>query len=741
MRKSLASAWRARFWVGLVGVLLLCLAAVPADAARRSKRPALSISVLSGRADLVSGGSALVAINLPRSDRRRVKVTLGRKNVTRDFAIRQDGHFEGLVTGLHLGRNVLQATLRNGWATRITLVNHSAGGPLFSGPQLEPWICEAGATDAKCDQAPTFTYEYMSTNPSKHGFQPYDPSSPPSDVAQTTTDQGVTVPFIVRTETGYMDRDQYQISVLDQPGKPWSAVAPQRQFDHKLLILHGASCGVDHQTGTAPATTGDAAGDYALGKGFMTMSAALDNSGHNCNLPLQAESLIMAKEHAIKSYGTLRYTIGTGCSGGSLAQQWIANAYPGVYQGILPTCSFPDAWSTATQFLDYHLLLAYFLNTSKWGLGVAWTPAQMGDVLGGPDGLQNAEVSDEAQFHVAVPTDPCNGTTDADRYNPQTNPGGIRCTIQDAAVNVFGPEPKALWSPNEVKVGHGFVRPPIDNVGVQYGLAALESGAITPADFVDLNVKIGGLDIDANPIAARDSASSSSLARAYRSGMINETNNLNQTAIIDCRGPNPGLFHDAYRAFAVRARLDREHGTHANQLIWEGPVALIADKDCELNSFIAMDQWLTAVERDHSRRSLPQKIIRDKPSGLSDECWDGSGTKISNSLCPAGVVNVEGTPRTVAGDSITTDDNKCQLKPLSPADYPGITFTPTEWTQLQQTFPSGVCDYSKPGVDQQPTIPWLTYQNAKGGVIYGGKPMGAPPASREFHVATGRPRG
>ena len=80
--------------------------------------------------------------------------------------------------------------------------------------------------------------------------------------------------------------------------------------------------------------------------------------------------------------------------------------------------------------------------------------------------------------------------------------------------------------------------------------------------------------------------------------MINETNNLNRTAIIDCRGPNPGLFHDAYRAFAVRARLDREHGNHANQLIWEGPVNLSADTQCELNSFLAMDRWLTAVEKD-----------------------------------------------------------------------------------------------------------------------------------------------
>ncbi len=475
--------------------------------------------------------------------------------------------------------------------------------PFSQGPSSEPWLCESGAVDKKCDQAVSFKYVYMSTNPAKRGFQPYDPSSPPSDVAQTKTDQGVTVPFIVRIETGYMDRDQYQISVLYQPGKTWSAVAPQRQFDHKLLILHGFSCGVDHETGTAPATTGDHAGDYALGKGFMTMSTALDNSGHNCDLPLQAESLVMAKEHVIKSYGTIRYTIGTGCSGGSLAQQWIANAYPGVYQGILPTCSFPDAWSTATQFLDYHLLLAYFKNIYEVG---AWRRLDSDSDGRRPRGSRRRRRTPVSQTRHSS-TSPSQPTRvrarpSADRYNPITNPGGVRCTIQDAAINVFGPDPKALWSANEKKLGHGFARPPIDNVGVQYGLGALKKGEITPADFVDLNVKIGGLNIDANPIAARSNGASPSLARAYRSGMINEANNLNQTAIIDCRGPNPGLFHDAYRAFAVRARLDREHGTHANQLIWEGPIPLTADNNCELNSFIAMDHWLTAVERDHSRR-------------------------------------------------------------------------------------------------------------------------------------------
>ena len=112
----------------------------------------------------------------------------------------------------------------------------------------------------------------------------------------------------------------------------------------------------------------------------------------------------------------------------------------GRYQGILPTCSFPDAWSTASQFLDYHLLLAYFADPSKWGSGVVWAPTQMADV---EDHLSvvNSEVSDNAQWHVAVPTDPCSGTTDANRYNAQTNPGGVRCTITDAAINVFGPDP------------------------------------------------------------------------------------------------------------------------------------------------------------------------------------------------------------------------------------------------------------------------------------------------------------
>lgn len=85
----------------------------------------------------------------------------------------------------------------------------------------------------------------------------------------------------------------------------------------------------------------------------------------------------------------------------------------------------------------------------------------------------------------------------------------------------------------------------------------------------------------------------------------------------------------------------------------------------------------------------------------------------------------------VAGDAITTDNNKCRLKPLVRSSY-RVNFTSTQWAELQKIFPTGVCDFSRPGVDQQPTIPWMTYQTRSGAVIYGGWPMGPPPMSVPF---------
>ena len=73
-----------------------------------------------------------------------------------------------------------------------------------------------------------------------------------------------------------------------------------------------------------------------------------------------------------------------------------------------------------------------------------------------------------------------------------SNPTGARPTVFDAARNVYGKNPKT-----------GAALRPFDNVGVQYGLNALNSGAITMQQFLEMNEKIGGYDQDANyvPVA------------------------------------------------------------------------------------------------------------------------------------------------------------------------------------------------------------------------------------------------
>lgn len=708
-----------------------------------------TVLVLSNRSDLISGNDALVEVSVPEAQRGSpVQLRSGAHDFSSALVESQPGRLRALVTDLALGSNTIIASV-GGRSGSATVVNHPIGGPVFSGPQAQPWTCtNPEATDAQCNQEPEYTWFYKANG--SYSLAAYDMENPPSDVATTTTETGETVPFIVRMERGYMDRDEYRIAVLYQPDKPWTGAQPQAQFANKLLITHGGGCGVQYSSRASPSVTGSTllaegignpatgldAVVEALGSGFAVLSTSLNNGEHNCNIALQAESLIMGKEYLIDHYGTLRYTIGYGCSGGSLTQQWVSNAYPGIYQGLLVTCSFPDAWSTATQALDYHVLNAYFQDPSRWGTGVVWPNTQAALVAGLVDTV-NILVVDNLLFPAVIPTNACLGTTDANRYAASTNPEGVRCTIQDFAINVFGPKPPERWEASEQKIGRGFAGVPVDNVGVQYGLAALQAGLITAAQFVDVNAKVGGLDGDILLTPHRLVADDGALANAYRSGAVNSANNLNRVGIIDCMGTNPDLGHDNYRALAIRARLDKAHGTHGNHVVWQGPAPMLADTACAYNSFIAMNEWLGKVESDTSSTPYPQKLIANKPASLADACWNGSGVKLQDELCPStigplgfqlGAVPVLSTPRRVAGDAITTDINKCQLKPLDRTDnYGPLGLTDAQWTQMQALFPEGVCDFSKPGVSQQPAIAWQTYQEGNGRVIYGGRALPAVP--------------
>ncbi|MGB8649133.1 MAG: DUF6351 family protein [Mycobacteriales bacterium] len=681
----------------------------------------VAITVLSGRPDLVSGGDALVAVSGVTGTAGLVADVDGR-DVTRAFGVGPGGKVEGLVTGLHLGDNALTVRTPRGGA-RLTLVNHPIGGPVLSGPQIQPWACQAGALDKQCDAPVAYTYSYLPTGTggarvgasgvaAASAFQAYDPSNPPpaAAVATTTTDTGVTVPFIVRKESGYLDRDQYAIAALWQPGKPWTAVHPQPQFNRRLVLTHGASCDTTYGTGSAP----DVMNPTWLGHGFVVASHALDNAGHNCNLATEAESLIMTKERVVEQYGDLRWTIGSGCSGGSLVQQQVANAYPGVYQAITPQCSFTDAWSSAMEYEDYYMLLKYFQDPTRWTPGTVWTPAQIAAVLDHPN------VGNPITFTNVIPNsgDPsrsCPGVPSGQVYDPKTNPKGVKCTLQDYMVNVFG------------KRKDGFANRPFSNVGIQYGLDGLRSGALSAAQFVDLNTHLGGLDYNGEVQAARITPDLVGLERAYRSGAVDSANNLDKVAIIDLRGPDPGAFHDVYRTYALRNRLLRDFGTAANQVLWRGQAPIIGDQGYADQAVLAADKWVARFTADTRAVPLAQKIREDKPGDLADRCTDGMGHDLPFEVCDQ-TVAAYGTPRFAADEPKTDDVLACRLKPLRKDDYP-VTFTAAQWAALRKAFPGGVCDYSRKGIAQHGATAWLTYQDADGKVVYGGTPLGPVPVS------------
>ena len=691
-------------------LLFICAAAACVPAAAEAKPAKVEIRVLSNRADIVSGGDALVQVRPAGAT-----VTVGGRDVTSEFAVRPNGRYQALLTGLAAGPNKVVA-VKGRRAARLTIRNHSSGGPVTSGPQIKPWTCLDGAFDegSQCAREPIYEYSYKSTSGAP--LAPYDPDSPPSDVA-TTEVGGKEVPFIVRQETGTLDRDEYRIAALYDPSKPSAPWAPQDGINHRLVIFHGVSCDTEYAAEAAP----DVLNETALAKGFVTMSHALNNAGHNCNIATQAESMIMTKERVVEQFGPMRWTIGSGCSGGSLVQQQVANAYPGLYQGITPACSFTDAWSSAMQYVNYQLLRRYFENPTSWAPGVAWTPDAMGAVEGHPNGPVNALTFTTAIASSGDPSRDCPGVPAEMVYDPQANPNGVRCSLHDYMRNVFGPR------------ADGITGRPVGNVGLQYGLKPLLTGRIGLEQFLDLNTKIGSWNDDYEHVPQRMDADRPALDRVYRSGAVNQADNLDRVAIIDLRGPDPGAFHDVYRTYTMRARLLRNFGTAANQVLWRGQVALLGDATYTDQAILAVDRWLAAVAADKRKLPRAQKIIEDKPADIVDRCTNGAGKDLDPSVCDTTVTAYE-DPQLAAGMPQTDDTLRCELKPLNRGDYGAIVFTDAQWATMQELFSQGVCDFTKPGLGRHPTVPWQTYQDRRGNVVYGGRPLGKRPASKPFRV-------
>ena len=682
----------------------------------RDSRDRWQITTLSTRPELVSGGDVLVRIDVPRSVRpARVKVELNGHDVTGVFRIDADGRsVTGLVTGLRLGRNTLEASAggRGGNSERLTIKNHPITGPILSGPQQQPFICETQSftlpvtggnlgppLDANCSVGTRVDYIYKSTDGTLKPLP--NPMVRPADLVQTTTTGGNTVPYIVRVETGTINRAIYQISMLHDPVNeptPGRFTRPAG-WNERFVYQFGGGCAAGyHQSRTTGNVLQTPSGGDILQYGYAMASSSLNVFGNNCDDVISAETMIMVREHFIERYGVPVNTIGSGSSGGSMQLHLIGNNYPDLMDGIHPRNSFSDTLTFSTPYMDCGLLDRGF-NTSP----ILWTTEQKEAVVGHHYTWCTTNttwwmrfIHPRAVCDASIPT--------ALLYDPVSNPGGARCTLADNMANVYGYDPAT-----------GFGRRPYDNTGIQYGLAAVNTGAITVDQFLDLNERIGGYDIDGNNVAERMDGNRQALNIAYRTGRINNAaEGLASIPIIDYRAymDDIGDVHDSGRSHVTRARLIAANGHADNHVILVSSrlgtgAGLLAR--IEEGVTLSMDEWLHNIANDHSPGSKIEKVVRNKPADLVDACFTTTGVKITDLATCRQMYPPQRNPRLIAGEPLTNDVFKCRLKPVSRFAY-GQALSEAQFARLRTIFPEGVCDYSRSGIGQGPVKDtWLAY--------------------------------
>ena len=731
----------------VAGLALLTIAGTVSVMALPQSAPSgsLSIRAVSTDAALVTGGDVLVQVSLPAGTAgSTARVTVGGRDITAAFHPGPTANtLQGVVTGLPVGRSTVDAAVGSAHAS-LEIANYPITGPVISGPWQQPFVCQTDdfklpdgttlgkPTDANCSARTVVQYIYKSTSSpppppvldivpgdataaaaSARVVRPWwktmtDLAQRPADVVTTTTMDGVTVPFIVRVETGTMNRGIYQNAILHDPTVEAAPTpfTPPKAWNRRLLAVHGSGCpsGWYIQGAALGVSVLD---EVRLSKGYGVFNNTLNHPTNSCNAFLAGETTMMGKEHFIETFGVPLYTISTGGSGGAYTSLQVADAFPGLIDGVDIRATFPDALAIASSGLDAHLLAHYFQGVAA----TAFTERQVMAVTGYQgmkafiDAANQSQRTDpvpnrkdtvgylSARFNAAVP--------EGLRYDAVGNPHGARPTVFDAAKNIYG-----------VNQATGAALRPFDNTGVQYGLAALNSGAITVEQFVELNEKVGGFDQDANYTVARSVGDQGAIKRAYQAGLMLGANGaLKSIPILDNATSNEtGGYHYGWFHFALRERVRQANGgSSANMVMWR---SVAGDRAQQL-----FDAWMLAYTTDRSSDSQRTKMLRAKPAAAVDGCFDKSTppqfvkddlpfTSKPVSKCSE-LYPVYSAPRIEAGGPLTANIMKCQLKAVDAKDYK-VALSAGDLTRLKAIFAGGVCDWSKPGVEQTPVVTWAS---------------------------------
>ena len=742
-------------------VVAFCLIAFawPATAAVAAGPPpgihdALRLEMLSGPARYVSGGAARVRVVVPATVALAdATVTLNGADVTSSFAAddRAPHALEGVLRDLPLGSSTVEATVPGPGRsandrTTLTLVNHPATGPMFSGPPQADFFCSTASHLAGFDLAGPFLDEDCSL-PTRVGhyyraanatWKPYDPAAPrPADMTQTTTSEGDTVDFVIRWERGTLDRFIYTIAVLDPTA---SGPGSLPYWNRKLIYYFGGGVAIGHYQGSN--NQNESRYPYGLGQGYAIAWSTGTKTNTHYNLVLGGETALMVKSRFVTEYDDPEYTVGLGGSGGAIQQYVYGQNHRGLLDGAIPQYSYPDMVTQTIHVGDCELLERWMDRKvqedgpgSKWRV---WTNRSWLEGLAASNAIANP-------YQALTPWLAAPGSTECIKgwrglsplvLNPHfgTAPGitaeqqaQVEWTHWNDVVNVYGRDPET-----------GFARSTWDNVGVQYGLRALLAGHITPGEFLDLNATVGGwkpaqdavqegcpfiaaacpADIDVwsarnmtpvgpDGVAPRSEGSVEAMRAAYRSGLVFDGGI--GIPIIDWRHYLDAELdmHNARQSFAARARMRDHDGSASNQVIWFTDARPARAFDQTPMALGVMDQWLANLQAHPALG-----VAGNKPAGAVDRCFATNGTPIhAGADSWDGILNdrplgpcaskfaIHETSRTVAGAPFDEELYKCKLQPVAAAIARGLygQWEPseTEVARLEEIFPSGVCDFSK----------------------------------------------
>ncbi len=656
-----------------------------------------TIRILSSEPGQVSGGDVRVAIDLPAGHLNSLLLLNG--DLVVSGLSRQGDKVEGLIDGLNPGENSLRVWhfrfhegrffLDNGGA--VTLVNHPITGPIFSGPQQQPFVCSVQAEfgiqphvdsssppgfrvygeqgevvgySTNCSIDSFVTYHYRTTDGSWADWP--GNGDIPEDLATTMTIEGEEVEFVVRLERGTINRFIYSYAMLVDPASiggenpDWDT----SRWNGRLLYQFQGGVGIGHTQGRW--SQGNALNADALGLGHAVAYSTGNRTGEHYNLQVGGETALMTKEHFVKRYGAPLYTVGLGGSGGGIQQYVYGQNHPGLLDAAIPQRSYPDMVTQTIHVGDCELLEHYmdvtdganpFWQTTtnrSWLVGLNATDllgnpfrdAQLAFGLGAAPGMTECVPAWRGLSPLAL--NPHFGQArHAEHWEPLSDIFEIEWTHMDDLRNIYG-----------VDEG-GFARRAVDNVGVQYGLRAFVEGAIDAEQFIHLNWHAGGwkpsaetvqegfpflgdptpdnfdpwsrrnmMLSDGNTPAPRHEGNLEAIGALYESGMV--FRGQIDIPVLDIRDwLEPILdMHNSHQSFAVRQRILNEMGQADHHLVW---FAGIGDPPFQIGQW---NMTLLALEViDEWMLNIldnPEAgLVANRPDEAVDACFDEVGNVIA----------------------------------------------------------------------------------------------------------------